>query len=74
MTDARLPTLVSLISPFKADRKSARELFAAGEFAEEYPEMRFDTNVRGVKNIVDSHRGFVRRGCKRARTPAPALY
>jgi bifunctional enzyme CysN/CysC len=34
MTDAGLVTLVSLISPFEADRRSARELFIAGEFLE----------------------------------------
>jgi adenylylsulfate kinase-like enzyme len=34
MTDAGLITLVSLISPFEADRQSARELFTAGEFIE----------------------------------------
>jgi adenylyl-sulfate kinase len=34
MTDAGLVTLVSLISPFESDRRSARELFAAGEFLE----------------------------------------
>jgi bifunctional enzyme CysN/CysC len=34
MTDAGLVTLVSLISPFESDRRSARELFPAGEFLE----------------------------------------
>jgi bifunctional enzyme CysN/CysC len=34
MTDAGLVALVSLISPFESDRRSARELFPAGEFIE----------------------------------------
>jgi bifunctional enzyme CysN/CysC len=107
MTDAGLVTLVSLISPFEADRRSARELFDAGEFLEVFvdtplavceardpkglygkarqgqvrnftgidqiyeapwsPEMRFDTSVQGVEEIVDtmiadlSRRGIVER-------------
>jgi bifunctional enzyme CysN/CysC len=107
MTDAGLVTLVSLISPFEADRRSARELFPTDEFIEvfvdtplavceardpkglygkarggqirnftgvdqiyeapEFPEMRFDTSVQGVEDIVDamiedlSRRGIVER-------------
>ncbi|MBS0211966.1 MAG: sulfate adenylyltransferase subunit CysN [Proteobacteria bacterium] len=34
MADAGLIVLVSFISPFRAERRMARELFAAGEFAE----------------------------------------
>ncbi|MBS0577416.1 MAG: sulfate adenylyltransferase subunit CysN [Proteobacteria bacterium] len=34
MTDAGLIVLVSFISPFRAERRMARELFAEGEFAE----------------------------------------
>ena len=34
MTDAGLIVLVSFISPFRAERRMARELFAPGEFAE----------------------------------------
>lgn len=34
MTDAGLIVLVSFISPFRAERRMARELFAAGEFIE----------------------------------------
>ncbi len=34
MTDAGLIVLVSFISPFRAERRMAREMFAAGEFAE----------------------------------------
>ncbi|MBS0464293.1 MAG: sulfate adenylyltransferase subunit CysN [Proteobacteria bacterium] len=34
MSDAGLIVLVSFISPFRAERRMARELFAAGEFAE----------------------------------------
>jgi adenylylsulfate kinase-like enzyme len=34
MTDAGLITLVSLISPFEADRRSARDPFTAGDFLE----------------------------------------
>ncbi|MBM7093032.1 adenylyl-sulfate kinase, partial [Streptomyces sp. S12] len=34
MTDAGLIVLVSFISPFRAERELARELFGAGEFVE----------------------------------------
>lgn len=34
MVDAGLITLVSFISPFRAERRMARDLFAAGEFVE----------------------------------------
>jgi bifunctional enzyme CysN/CysC len=107
MTDAGLVTLVSLISPFEADRRSARELFIAGGFLEVFvdtplavceardpkglygkarqgqirnftgvdqlyevphlPEMRFDTSIQGVEEIVDAmiaelfRRGIVER-------------
>jgi bifunctional enzyme CysN/CysC len=107
MTDAGLITLVSLISPFEAERKSARELFTAGEFIEvfvdtplavceardpkglygkarrgqirnltgvdqiyeapQFPDMRFDTSIQGIDDIVDmmiaklSRRGIVER-------------
>ena len=107
MTDAGLVTLVSLISPFEVDRRSARELFIAGEFLEvfvdtplavceardpkglygkarqgqirnftgvdqiyetpRFPEMRFDTSIEGLEDIVDamiaelSLRGIVER-------------
>jgi bifunctional enzyme CysN/CysC len=107
MTDAGLVTLVSLISPFEADRKSARELFTRGEFIEvfvdtplavceardpkglygkarhgqirnftgvdqiyeapQFPEMRFDTSVQGIEDIVDmmiadlSRRGIIEK-------------
>jgi bifunctional enzyme CysN/CysC len=107
MTDAGLITLVSLISPFEADRKTARELFPAGEFIEvfvdtplavceardpkglygkarqgkirnftgvdqiyeapQFPEMRFDTSIQGIEDIIDmmiaelSRRGIVER-------------
>jgi bifunctional enzyme CysN/CysC len=105
MTDAGLVTLVSLISPFEAERRSARELFIMGEFLEvfvdtpltvceardpkglygkarqgqirnftgvdqiyeapQFPEMRFDTSVQGIEDIVDmmiadlSRRGII---------------
>ncbi len=36
MTDAGLIVLVSFISPFRAERRMAREMFAEGEFAEVY--------------------------------------
>ena len=36
MTDAGLIVLVSFISPFRAERRMARELFAPGEFLEVY--------------------------------------
>ncbi|HAF56479.1 MAG TPA: adenylyl-sulfate kinase, partial [Thauera sp.] len=34
MVDAGLIVLVSLISPFRSERRMARELFDAGEFVE----------------------------------------
>lgn len=36
MVDAGLIVIVSFISPFKAERRAARDLFAPGEFVEVY--------------------------------------
>ncbi|MDR3494585.1 MAG: sulfate adenylyltransferase subunit CysN [Ancalomicrobiaceae bacterium] len=43
MTDAGLIVLVSFISPFKAERQLARDLMAAGEFAEVFVDTPIET-------------------------------
>ncbi|PNS09397.1 sulfate adenylyltransferase subunit CysN [Solilutibacter silvestris] len=52
MTDAGLIVLVSFISPFRAERKAARELFAPGEFIEVFVDTPLDVaERRDVKGL-----------------------
>ena len=52
MTDAGLIVLVSFISPFQAERKAARELFAPGEFIEVFVDTPLATaEQRDVKGL-----------------------
>ena len=52
MTDAGLIVLVSFISPFRAERRMARELFAPGEFVEVFVDTPLDVaERRDVKGL-----------------------
>jgi bifunctional enzyme CysN/CysC len=52
MADAGLIVLVSFISPFRAERRLARDLFAAGEFAEVYVDVPLEVcEQRDVKGL-----------------------
>jgi bifunctional enzyme CysN/CysC len=52
MTEAGLIVLVSFISPFRAERRMARELFASGEFLEVYVDVPLDVaESRDVKGL-----------------------
>ncbi len=52
MTDAGLIVLVSFISPFRAERRLARERFPAGEFAEVYVKASLEAaEARDVKGL-----------------------
>ena len=52
MADAGLIVLVSFISPFRAERRLARDLFAAGEFAEVYVDVPIEIcEQRDVKGL-----------------------
>src|SRR6185437_17036776 len=46
MTDAGLIVLVSFISPFRAERRMARELMAEGEFVEVFVDTPFEECAR----------------------------
>jgi bifunctional enzyme CysN/CysC len=52
MVDAGLIVLVSFISPFRAERRMARELFAAGEFLEVFVDTPLEVaEQRDVKGL-----------------------
>jgi bifunctional enzyme CysN/CysC len=52
MTDAGLIVLVSFISPFRAERRMARELFEAGEFVEVFVDTPLEVaEARDVKGL-----------------------
>ena len=52
MTDAGLIVLVSFISPFQAERRMAREMFAPGEFVEVYVDTPLEiAEQRDVKGL-----------------------
>ena len=52
MTEAGLIVLVSFISPFRAERRMARELFATGEFLEVYVDVPLEVaESRDVKGL-----------------------
>lgn len=52
MTDAGLITLVSFISPFRADRRLARELFEDGEFVEVHVDVPLEiAEARDIKGL-----------------------
>ena len=46
MADAGLIVIVSFISPFRAERRMARELMAEGEFAEVFVDTPFEECAR----------------------------
>jgi bifunctional enzyme CysN/CysC len=57
MTDAGLIVLVSFISPFRAERRMARSLFAEGEFFEVYVDTTLATaEARDVKGLYKKAR------------------
>jgi bifunctional enzyme CysN/CysC len=57
MTDAGLVTLVSFISPFRAERQRARELFEAGEFVEVFVDTPLEIcEARDPKGLYKSAR------------------
>jgi bifunctional enzyme CysN/CysC len=57
MTDAGLIVLVSFISPFRAERRMARSLFAEGEFFEVYVDTTLAmAEARDVKGLYKKAR------------------
>ena len=62
MVDAGLVVLVSLISPFRVERRMARELFADGEFVEVFVDTSIEVcEKRDVKGLyVKARRGMLK--------------